>query len=88
MLGSGCPNSPHDYRIGAGVGARFLAVVPILSYLAAMLTYILGVTECMLCVHVVFPNPFMHAFSRHQCKVCCIEFASYTCTTPSYFVVE
>ena len=63
-------------------------VVPILSYLAAMLTYILGVTECMLCVHVVFPNPFMHAFSHHQCKVCRIEFASYTCTTPSYFMVE
>ena len=26
LLGSGCPNSPHDYRIGAGAGARFLAV--------------------------------------------------------------
>ena len=97
LLVSGCPNSAHDYRIGAGAGARFwifecqkpfLAVHCGTSIKLFSCCVDLGVTECMLCVPVVFPTSFMHAFSHHQCKVCRIEFASYTCTTPSYFMVE
>ena len=94
LLRSGCR---HDYRVGAGAGARFwifecqklFLTVHCGTNIKLISCYVdLDMTECMLYVLVMFPNPFMHAVSHHQWKVGLIEFASYTCTTPSYFMVE